>query len=64
MNIKLKAAGDVAGVVAVIAGTVWVAGQFTYGPIAVSLLGVAALLYVGWTIRVAQLKYQQEDREE
>lgn len=65
MNLKLKAAGDVAGVTAVIFGSIailnYVAKEYASIIVASGLL--AYLLYIMYSIRLSSLESEKRDQE-
>lgn len=65
MNLKLKAAGDVAGVTAVIFGSIailnYVAKEYASIIVAAGLL--AYLLYIMYSIRLSSLESEKRDLE-
>jgi hypothetical protein len=65
MNLKLKAAGDVAGVSAVIFGTIAFLNYVSreYAPIILAFGMLAYLIYIMYSIRLSSLESEQRELE-
>ena len=65
MNLKLKAAGDVAGVSAVIFGTIAFLNYVSkeYAPIILAFGMLAYLIYIMYSIRLSSLESEQPELE-
>lgn len=63
MNIKLRAAGDVAGAFAVVAAVVALATYIPYGNTILAVGSIGLLAYVGWAIRVTMLAIENRDSQ-
>jgi hypothetical protein len=65
MNMKLKAAGDVAGVSAVIFGTIAFLNYVSreYAPIILAFGMLAYLIYIMYSIRLSSLESEQRELE-
>jgi translation elongation factor EF-1beta len=65
MNMKLKAAGDVAGVSAVIFGTIAFLNYVSreYAPIILAFGLLAYLIYIMYSIRLSSLENEQRELE-
>ena len=65
MNLKLKAAGDVAGVSAVIFGTIAFLNYVTkeYASIIIAFGLLAYLIYIMYSIRLSSLESEQRELE-
>ncbi len=65
MNLKLKAAGDVAGITAVIFGSIALLNYVTkeYASIIIAVGLLAYLIYIMYSIRLSSLENEQRELE-
>jgi hypothetical protein len=65
MNLKLKAAGDVAGVCAVMFGSITLLNFITkeYAPLIIGLGFIGYLIYLLYSIRLSSLESEQRELE-